>query len=318
MSERRAAVDAFLSQAGWHSAARQSLAGDLSTRRYERLFKDGASAILMDAEDSMAPFLRMTAWLRDAGVSAPEVLAEDAVNGLILLEDFGDTSINTHIAEKGDATVIDNLCIDLLLALRAQAPPPLADPDAETLVEWTRLADAFYPGIRTTELDPFRLVLLQALRNILNTPHTISLRDFHADNLMWLPDRPGINALGLLDYQDAFLTHPAYDLVSYLTDARVEVTRSRRNAVITAYLNRSGDNETQFQAAFAALSAQRNLRILGIFAKGARFGKAHHVGKLPRVHSYFVEALEHEIFRDVRNQTIAALPDPNKVIEVLS
>ena len=122
----------------------------------------------------------------------------------------------------------------------------------------------------------------------------------------------------MLDYQDAFLTHPAYDLVSYLTDARVDIDPERRKKVVAAYLEKSNDDRGAFRTAFAALSAQRNLRILGIFAQGAAHGKPHHLSKLPRVHRYFADALEHPAFQRVREKTLAALPSPAVAIEALT
>lgn len=314
MPDRAASIDAFLQGTGWAAAKRMPLAGDLSSRHYTRLLQGNASAILMDAETTMVPFLNMTLWLADHGFAVPGIIDEQASDGLILLEDLGDLSVTKHLENAGKSDEIDPLCVDLLLALRAATPvPDLPAPDASTLVEWTRLADQHYPGISTIDLAPFREVLHACLADGLQTPRTLSLRDFHADNLMWLPDRTGLTRLGLLDYQDAFLTHPCYDLVSYLTDARTQIAPSRRAEVLTHYLNRSGDQPDAFRTAFAAFSAQRNLRILGIFTKSAAMGKAHHLSKLPRVHGYFLEALQHNVFREVREQTIAALPDPTAV-----
>lgn len=315
MSKRKAQIDAILADAGWQKATRQALAGDLSSRRYMRLTNGDQTAILMDANESMEAFRDMTRWLRNAGFSAPQILADHAKEGLILLEDFGDTSLN---ARNGDYAEIDMLCIDLLLALRAETPPDLSCPDAEALVAWTEEADHFYVQGETSALQPFRAVLQDALQQALTITPTLSLRDFHADNVMWLPDRQEIKRLGLLDYQDAFLTHPVYDLVSYLTDARVDISPVRRAKVLSIYLDRSGDDWRTFTTAFAAFSAQRNLRILGIFAKAAKQGKRHHLPKLPRVHCYLIEALNHDLFRDVKAETIAALPDPVSIVEALS
>lgn len=318
MTDRHAQIEAFLADAGWESARRLPLAGDLSPRRYSRLRGDRGTAILMDADTTMEPFARITAWLRSAGFSAPEIIAGDPEAGLLLLEDLGELSVNAHLAETPDRTAsIHSACVDLLLALRAEAAPALACPDADALVAWTEFAGAHYPGVDSGALAGFRAVLRDLLAEALKEPPAVSLRDFHADNLMWLPDREGIRRFGLLDYQDAFLTHPAYDLVSFLTDARVEVPRALRQATLQAYLDRSNDAEEPFRTVFAAFSAQRNLRILGIFAYGARNGRAHHLGKLPRVHGYFAEALDHPAFDTVRRDTLAALPGPGTVIEAL-
>ncbi len=195
--------------------------------------------------------------------------------------------------------------IDLLLAIRALPAPDLAKPDAETLVAWTELADQHYPGIQPDRLTAFRTILRDTLETALQTPASVSLRDFHTENLMWLPDRSAHHRLGLLDYQDAFLTHPAYDLMSLLTDARLPVPSGIRDATITHYLARSGDDPERFRTAFDALSAQRNLRILGIFARAGK-----HMAHAPNTHGYFVEALNNPVFDPVRDDTLAAVPPP--------
>ena len=318
MLERNADIEEFLSAAGWKDTARQTLAGDLSNRKYTRLRSEKGTAILMDADTSMVPFLNMTRHLAQHGFSVPTVLAENGRNGLVLLEDFGDMSINTYLEKRDDPDQVDGLCVDLLLALRKTPKIDLPSPDAETLVDWTRLADTHYPGVDPNGLETFRTRLLDLLSDALSQPRTLSLRDFHADNMMWLSGRPGFKALGLLDYQDAFLTHPCYDLMSYLTDARTEVTNKRRDTVLKRYLACSHDNKTAFETAFAAFSAQRNLRILGIFTRSAEQGKPHHLPKLPRVYRYFSEALQHPIFEDVYSETLAALPRPETVIETFA
>ena len=320
MPDRTAQIDSFLAKAGWQDARQTPLAGDLSPRRYSRLSRAHGTAILMDADSTMEPFARMTDWLRAAEFSAPEILAGEPADGLLLLEDFGDVSVtNLLSASPGETDKIHEQCVDLLLAIRAAKPPAhLPCPDPETLVSWTELTDQYYPGTNTAGLAAFREVLTELLLGARAHTPTVSLRDFHADNLMWLPEREGHRRFGLLDYQDAFLTHPAYDLVSFLTDARTDVPKALRERTLTTYLQRSGDNAASFRQAFSALSAQRNLRVLGIFALAAANARKHHLDKLPRVQSYFAEALEHPAFDAVRDETLAALPDPNDVIEALS
>lgn len=319
MVDRLDQIAALLKSAGWLNCQRTPLAGDLSTRHYSRLFKGSNTAIMMDADSTMQPFVFMTDWLRQAGLSVPEVIAGKPEVGLLLLEDFGDVSVNRYLLENpGQAEELHRGIVDLLLTIRASKTPDLDAPNAKTLVEWTEFTDRHYPGTDSKGLEDFRKVLAANLTDALAEKATVSLRDFHADNLMWLTDRNGVHRFGLLDYQDAFLTHPAYDLVSFLTDARVSVSAARREQTLQMYLRQSKDEENKFRKAFAAFSAQRNLRILGIFAHGAANGRGHHLNKLPRVHGYFVDALRHPIFDDIRDKTLTALPDPMSVISELS
>ena len=297
---------AFLRSAGWECASIASIAGDMSSRRYFRVDNGTSSAVLMVAETSMRNFARMTEWLSAVGLSVPAILHNEADKGLLLLEDFGSQSVKSILVEEPDkASEIFDDCVSLLLKVRAAVPPDLSNPEAAELVEWTRLADGYYPGLVPDRLDEFREVLATLLEDALVGPRSVSLRDFHTENMMWLPDRTGYRRLGLLDYQDAMLTHPAYDLMSLLTDARTWIPETLRAEVIANYLHRSGDDEDSFHAAFAAFSAQRNLRILGVFTRAGR-----HFEHLPNTYRHFVEALEHPAFDAVRDDVLSALPAP--------
>ena len=180
---------------------------------------------------SLPKFVDMTPWLRGLGLSAPEVLAEDRENGFLLLEDLGQVPVSSLLKSGAENGPLD-VCIDLLLAIRRATPPALPYPSAKELCDWTRIADDYYPGADPVRLDRFRAELLPALEDLAKETPSVSLRDFHADNLMWLPDRSGVARLGLLDYQDAMLAHPVYDLVSLLTDARTEIAMQTREHYI--------------------------------------------------------------------------------------
>ena len=324
MTDRSARIDSFLDSAGWADATRAAMAGDLSARRYLRLARNAGTAILMDAPpdtDASTPaFVAMTEWLRGFGLSAPRILAAKPELGLLLLEDLGDLKVSDLVnAGPSERLEIYDTILDLLLLIRAQSVPALPCPKPAALVAMTRLADDHYPGLNTAGILPFRSVLETIFRDLAATAPTVSLRDFHADNLMWLPEREGVARLGLLDYQDAFLTHPVYDLVSLLTDARTDIDPAFRTRMIGLYADRSGDDPHKLEAAFAAFSAQRNLRILGIFVRAAKeFGKTGHLAKLPRVYGYFTEALRHPIFEDVAKETLAAIAPPEVVLAEVS
>lgn len=296
----------FLRSAGWTRTSIEPIAGDMSTRRYFRVDNGTSSAVLMVAKTSMRAFVQMTEWLSGAELSVPAILHDDADKGLLLLEDFGSRSVKSILVEEQDKVsgIFDD-CVCLLLKIRATKPPDLPSPDVADLIAWTRLTDEYYPGLVPGRLDEFREVLSGALENALAGSQSVSLRDFHTENMMWLPNRKDYRRLGLLDYQDAMLTHPAYDLMSLLTDARTWIPETLRENVIASYLAHSGDDEESFRAAFAALSAQRNLRILGVFIRAGR-----HIEHLPNTYRYFVEALSHPAFDTVREDVLSALPPP--------
>lgn len=306
MNDLRKSTADFLAKTEWANAACVPLAGDMSSRRYFRLSQGLKTAILMEASESMQPFRMMTDWLLSANVSAPTILNARPEQGLLVLEDFGDTSVKQLLkSEPQRADEIFDLCISLLVKIRGSNAPDLVCPTAAELVDWTRLADQHYAGIDENGLFAFRLLLTDVLQDCLAQPVTVSLRDFHTENLMWLPKRTGDLRLGVLDYQDAFLTHAAYDLVSLLTDARTWITPDMRKSVVHRYLEITGDEPEAFEMAFAAFSAQRNLRILGVFARAKQ-----HLEHLPNTHKYLVEALDHPIFAPVREEVFSAIPAP--------
>ena len=306
----------FIRTAGWGDAVICPVAGDLSTRSYTRLTHAGRTTILMDAGDEIASteaFCKMTEWLRSLSLSAPAILDARVSSGLLLIEDLGTQSVSDLLSKGTDSAQIFEACIDLLLTIRSQQVPDLSAPSAHEITEWTRLADHYYPHADTGQLDAIRSVIETEIALFTVRP-SVSLRDFHAENLMWLPDREGMRRLGLLDYQDAFSTHPVYDLVSLLTDARMDVSSETRATYMRAYAAASGDDQSELERAFAVFSVQRNLRILGIFHRAAKdFGKRHHLPKLPRVYGYLIEAFEHPVFADVRDLVPTALAPPENV-----
>lgn len=309
----RDVASSFIRTAGWGDSDASPVAGDLSTRSYTRLTRADGTAILMDAGhevSSTKAFVLMTEWLRNLGLSAPEIFSAEPSLGLLLLEDFGRLSVGDLLAKGEETADVFETCVDLLLTIRSQSNPGLSAPTAQEMAQWTLLADEYYPRADTRFLDEVRAVLANEMAQ-LSTCATVSLRDFHADNLMWLPHRDGIQKLGLLDYQDAFLAHPVYDLVSLLTDARMDVSPEVRQIYIRAYAGASGDELSGLEKAFAIYSVQRNLRILGIFHRAAKdFGKRHHHSKLPRVYGYLIEAFAHPVFADMRGSIATALPSP--------
>jgi len=315
----------FLANAGWSGAAHSPVAGDLSVRQYTRLQKADASAILMECDPatdtSLPAFLKMTGWLRTQGLSAPKIYAADATTGVALLEDFGNSKLTFLIDNDPTSQELHySTILDTLILIRNAPIPALETPTARTLCDATKLADEWYPNADSTVFDAFRAFLEPVLKETLTASATVSLRDFHADNIIWLPERANTRKPGLLDYQDAFLTHPAYDLMSLLTDARTEVSPSLRQRMIETYAARTGEDPHSLAEAVAALGAQRNLRILGVFARAARRdGKRQHLKAMPRVYAYFTECCAHPSLSVFSEDLSAALPPPDsKLIESLA
>ena len=299
---RRRMMKAFLDRAGWGGASAVPLAGDASFRCYYRLGDNGKSAVLMDApppQEDIGPYVAVAGLLRGLGFSAPEVLAEDRDEGFLLLEDFGDDTYTRLLARGADEPALYGLAVDTLVALqravelRGEVELPPYDMErllgeAALLVDWYR---PLAGGLREEYLALWRAVLPNA---IVAQP-TLVLRDYHVDNLMLLPDRPGVRGCGLLDFQDAVTGQPSYDLVSLLEDARRDIPSPLRQVMTERYLAAfPGLDRGGFLRSAAILSAQRNCKILGIFTRlWKRDGKRQYLVHIPRVWRLLEADLRH-------------------------
>ena len=281
MSERAEHIRSFLAQAGWADVPRRPLAGDASFRRYERLAAPSRRAVLMDApppHEDVRPFLKVARLLQRLELSAPEILAEDIEAGLLLLEDFGDRTYTKLLAAGGDEAALYRLAVDVLIALHRRFEPALAAglppyDEARLLAEAALLVDWYLPAVAGVPTPPDLreeyLAMWRALLPLAGAiPATLVLRDYHVDNLMLLEGRAGLAACGLLDFQDAVIGSPAYDLVSLLEDARRDVSLDLASNLLEHYLAAfSTLDRADFTTAAAVLAAQRNCKILGIFTR---------------------------------------------------
>lgn len=316
----------FISRAGWASADVAALAGDASNRRYDRLTKaDGSTAVLMDAApekgEDVRPFVHIAEYLTRLGLSAPRILHLDAEAGFLLIEDLGDRLFAREMAR--DPSLEQPLYMaaaDVLSRLHQTSPPDLPRYDAATTVPLAALAYGWYQLGATNGMDvAARTEMADRLHPILAVfdPELSVLiqRDYHAENLLWLPDRTGVARVGLLDFQDAMLGHPVYDLVSILQDARRDVTPSTVRTVKDYFIQHNGLDRQDFEAAYAVFGLQRNLRILGVFARLClRDGKAHYVDLIPRVWKYININLRHPVLEDLAPLISRDLPAPSSTI----
>lgn len=280
---------AFLARHGWAGARVVPLAGDWSFRRYFRIHDaDGHSAVLMDAppekEDSR-PFIKVGRTLGTMGFSAPKVIASDLDAGLILLEDFGDDRVGPLLTREPEREcAIYQTAIDILVELHRYPSGDLPPYDAHELLREARLfPDWYLPSIGLPEAPGYDAAWAGLWPQVAATPPVMTLRDYHADNLMLL-DRSGLNTLGLLDFQDALAGHPAYDLVSLLQDIRRVLSHGLEEALIARYLAaRPEIDRIAFRTAYDILGGQRNLKILGVFTRlWARDGKRANPKYVPR------------------------------------
>jgi hypothetical protein len=342
----------LLRQTGWADAQRTYLQGDASTRVYEKLTKpDGETAILMNSPsradgppirygrsysaiarlaENIKAFVGMSEGLRSQGLSAPKIIGADFSAGFAVVEDLGGEGIVDADGRPIASRYLEAAAV--LAYLHSRKLPdmipvkgagfhhiPPYDLDAllieiELIVDWYAArasTRAIASGARATFVNLWRQILIE----IANAPVTWVLRDFHSPNLLWLPERDGLARLGLLDFQDCVLGHPAYDLVSLGQDARVDVSDDLELKLLSSYarLRREADptfDVAGFARAYGILGAQRATKVLGIFARlDRRDQKPQYLAHLPRVERYLQKNLRHPALADIKAWYEANLPD---------
>ena len=241
---------------------------------------------------SVATFLRVGAHLATTGVSVPDLIAADATGGFILLEDFGDGLIAARLDGGEPPKRLFEAAIDALLAIQDAAPPAgLPNWDAAAMVRaagaslydwwWPASFGAPAPDAARSEIDAALTAMLAPLAG---AAPTFAHRDWFAGNLFWLPDRAGVRRIGVIDFQDAALGHPAYDLMALVQDPRRDLPPALTEHATARYLGaRPGLDAHLFRAAAAACAAQRLLRVAAQWVRlDRRDGKPHYLAHGPR------------------------------------
>jgi tRNA threonylcarbamoyl adenosine modification protein YjeE len=349
---RLKALRGFLDGARYLDAKRQRMAGDASTRSYARLIRDDGVVILMNAPrkpdgaaaydgksysaavhlaQEVTPFVAIANGLRKFGFSAPAIHHADLAAGFLITEDFGTASFvegdpPAPITERYQAAT------DMLAELHDRTLPdilqvapgidygiPVFDTEA-LLVEVGLMPEWYLPDRDASPFDEVRAEFAALWRELLAipaaAPKTWVLRDFHSPNLIWLADRVGIQQVGVIDFQDTVLGPAAYDLVSLLQDARIDVPESVELTMLTRYVKarRTADpgfDPVAFVELYAIMSAQRNTRLLGTFARlNRRDGKPQYLRHQPRIWTYLNRSLAHPTLAAFRTWYAANVPPP--------
>lgn len=307
-------IETFLQKAGLDIYSLREIPGDASKRNYFRVITSDKNYILMDSSEdlgSMPEFYKIANFLVNKGLSAPEIFEIDLERGFMLLEDFGVDSLNSYTAENPISEIdLYKSCVEALMHLHHAKTPnnipifsdELLNKGVETFLDWYAKKH-----IKTSEFEAAKAELLQIFTNLYpnlrKLKPVVVLRDYMADNIFYLPKRKGYKAVGIIDFQDAAIGNPAYDLVSLLEDARRDVSDYARTAAYHHYLSIMPEmNIIDFEKSYHILSAQRNLRIIGAFYRLIEFyNKPKYAKYMPRVWGHIIGNLEHPDIAEVKS-----------------
>jgi aminoglycoside/choline kinase family phosphotransferase len=305
----------FLAIHGYGNYNITNLPADASFRTYARLSRRDESFILMDSPPehySLKPFIKIGQYLLDHNFSAPKMFQQDHKNGFMVLEDLGTISINQLLSTDNSKELEERIykkIIKLLSAIqKVPVPQELNLFTSELLIKEADIfLDWFLPilnGEAPTDVQRAEYNnLWQKIFKSIDLQNTcLTLRDYHVDNLMYLEERDNINQIGLLDFQDALIGAPAYDLVSLIEDARRDINPILANELINYYLSLNPSfNRKDFLAQYSILGAQRNFRILGVFArKATRDKNSRYLSYVPRVRKHLERDLSHPLLAPLK------------------
>ena len=295
----------------------------------------GYNAVARLAGADCARFVAAAAWLRAHGLAAPDIYAADHANGFVILEDLGDALFAEVLADGGDEQKLYQAAVEVLAKIHANDAPaalssgkPLFDFDQTALVAETDLLTEWFLPLALKrpasgeEIAEHRSLWRAALAGIGTERRVFVHRDYHAENLLWLPEREGVARVGLIDFQDAVAGSPAYDLISLTEDARRDVSPELAEAATAHYLatmKAQGTplDEARFRREMAVMAAQRNAKIVGIFARlYKRDGKPRYLALLPRVWAHLERDLAHPALADFRAWYDRVIPKDKRAVEI--
>jgi N-acetylmuramate 1-kinase len=288
----------------------------------------GYNATARLAGSDLHAFIALANALRKAGLNAPEIYAADEAAGFALMSDLGNDLYAKAIDKGSEEKLLYEKAIEVLVHIHQHFTRPgdvqdytLLDYDNLALMAEADLLPQWFLDWRDPTKKPDARPLQswhQAWQKVftgLSAPSTLTLRDVHAENLLWLPQQQGLQQIGLIDFQDALYGHGAYDLVSLLEDARRDVAPALACHALAHYQTLAQKHLPDFDPDaltrdYAILGAQRNAKILGIFARLVRRdNKPSYEYLVPRVAAHFKNNLRHEALTPVKNWFASHAPE---------
>ncbi len=317
MTDRASLIQYFVGKTVWKDWQQIPVPGDASARRYWRLTDGTKTVILMDDAPELGgstiPFAEIAQLLNSHGLCAPHILAHDPENGLMIISDLGTQDVAAWLRQHpAQEDTLYRTSVDVLVKLHHIPPPDNMDRmTAQTGADMLAIVGEFYSRADVTSLQREMLLALNAYAPVADT---IALRDFHAENLIWRDAHEGLNRVGLLDFQDAFVAPAGYDLVSLLRDARRDVGPDTVEEMIVYFSEQIGAGP-EFRTQLACIAIQRNLRILGIFGRlSLKMGKGRYLELIPRVWKDIQADLADPALKELRQVISDTVPEPTPTL----
>jgi len=301
--------DRFLAKHGWNIVS--TVGQDSSVRRYFRLRKSDETAILMETVPDNSPFatlghgvsdfIKISKWLNDIGANAPDIYEMDQEKGLLILEDFGGICFKYAALSGEDINQLYNIAAQTLDHIAAHECPLDLPNYYESHVHkrHRRIIDWYLPtarGVKNPDgiVEEYKSVWQEIENSLLPCPQGFVHVDYHAENLMWLPDQTGVKRCGVLDFQGAMTGPAPYDLANLLEDARADVPLALKQNIL-------GKQDETFRAWFRVLATQFHCRVIGQFIKMAVMDdNEQYLQHIPRLEKYLREGLNDPVLAPLK------------------
>jgi len=301
--------EAFLVRHGWSIVS--TVGQDSSIRRYFRLRKNEQTAILMETVPdhskhatpghSIAAFIKISKWLNSIGAKAPDIYEADEDAGLLILEDFGGICFKYAAQSGEDPELLYNVANETLEHIATKNCTVELPKYYESHVHrrHRRVVEYYMPlarGIQNEKgvLEAYQAAWREIEKSLAACPQSFIHVDYHAENLMWLPDERGIKRCGILDFQGAMIGPAPYDLANLLEDARSDVPLELKRSILAQY-------DRDFCDWFRVLATQFHCRVIGQFLKQAAIdNNAQYLTHIPRLENYLSEAMKDELLSPLK------------------
>ena len=301
-------IEIFCKKNNINLTSLKPLKNDASRRRYYRFTNDRKKYLLMDSsleKDSLENFITISKWLKFKNFSSPKIYIKDRKLGFLIIEDFGNTKYSILCKkQKMKKEFYYKQAIKLLILLSNEESPNFLKKYSYTILkEELNVYKQWGINLKKNKkaLRDWDSIWSNLLNNISYKKTNVVLRDFHVDNIFYLRDRNKLEKIGLIDFQDSLIGHPAYDLVSLLQDVRVFISIKEQKSYYEYYKKHAKINEAEFKYAYLVLGTQRLFKIVGVFKKLAiKQGKIEYLKYLARTNKLIKHNLKNPIFKELK------------------